>query len=282
MTQTSSRSPLLLFLMLGIGLVAVERWLATGSDGRRVVPVTHEQVEALRARWNAQWGREPTDRELQGLIDESVREGILYREALRLNLDRNDPIVRRRLARKMTFMLEDNSAASEPARRELAEYFAAHVERYREAVRMTFQHVFLSGVRRENPQRDSAGLLQELRNGPEGSWRAAGDAFALLREYSDRTEREISELFGAAFASALGDLHPSDWHGPVSSEYGTHLVRVLRRSSPPQPELEDVRERVVRDLLAARRRERNTAALQALRERYDVRLPVVSGPEERP
>ena len=128
-------------------------------------------------------------------LDEAVREGILYREALRLNLDRDDQIVRRRLARKMTFMLEDNSDAREPVRRELEEYFAAHVERYREAVRTTFQHVFLSGARRENPQRDSAGLLQELRDGPEGSWRAAGDAFALLREYSDRTEREISELF---------------------------------------------------------------------------------------
>ncbi len=59
-------------------------------------------------------GRPPTGRELRRLIDEAVRDEILYREALRLSLDRDDPIVRRRLAQKMTFMLEDNTEVQAP------------------------------------------------------------------------------------------------------------------------------------------------------------------------
>ena len=282
MTPVPSRRPLLVFLVLGIGLFAVERWLAAGSDARRVVTVTDEQVDALRARWDAQWGRGPTARELQGLIDEAIREEILYREALRMSLDRDDPIVRRRLAQKMTFMLEDNSDVQEPAPGEVEAFFTANAERYREAARSTFQHVFLNAGEREDSPRAAARLLRELRSDPERSWRAAGDAFALLREYAARTDREIAEIFGPGFSDALADLAAGDWQGPVGSTHGTHLVRVLARSMPRTPALEDVRERVARDLLEARRREQNAAALKTLRERYDVRLPNAELLRERP
>ena len=282
MKPTRVNSPLIVFLLLGSGVFAGERWLADGNDERRIVRVTVEQVDALRARWDAQWGRPPTGRELQGLIDEAVREEILHREALRMSLDRDDPIVRRRLARKMTFMLEDNSDAQEPVPRHVEEYFAAHAERYRQPARTTFQHVFLSEDRREDPERDATGLLRALRNEPEGSWRAAGDPFALLREYADRTDREIAESFGADFPAALADLAPGDWHGPVTSAHGTHLVRVLTRSTPRTPALKDVRERVAQDLLEAWRRAQNAAALQTLRERYEVQLPVLNAFEARP
>ena len=277
MTPSPSRSPLLVFLVLGVGLFAVERWLADGNSEERVVTVTGEQVDALRARWDAQWGRPPTDRELQGLLDEAVREEILYREALRLGLDRDDPIVRRRLAEKMTFMLEDNAQPPAPGAREVEAYFAAHAERYREPQRTTFRHVYLSGDRRADPQRDAADLLRVVRDGVDG-WRRAGDPFSLLREYTERTDREIAELFGADFAAALDGLPAGEWHGPLDSALGTHLVQVLNRRTPRRPALGDVRERVVPDLVAAQRRDQNRAALRALRERYDVRTPAAERP----
>ena len=282
MTSPLNRSPLLVFLLLGIGLFTGERRLADGDDERRVVTVTDEQVDALRARWDAQWGRAPAGRELRGLIDEAVREEILYREALRMSLDRDDPIVRRRLAQKMTFMLEDNAEVPTPTDREVEEYFSAHAQGYREPLRTTFRHVFLSNDRRDDPRRDAAAVLREVRDGEDGSWRGAGDPFRLLGEYTDRTDREIAELFGADFATALGDFAVGGWHGPVASVHGMHLVRVLGRSTPRTPALDDVRERVVRDLLEARRRERNRDALRALRERYDVRLPVSPPRAARP
>ena len=281
MTAPLNKSPLLVFLLLGSGLFAGQRWLAD-ADERRVVTVTDEQVDALRARWDAQWGRPPTDRELQGLLDEAVREEILYREALRLGLDRNDPIVRRRLAEKMTFMLEDNAQLPAPGAREVEAYFAAHAERYRQPRRTTFRHVYLSAGRRADPQRDAAALLQVVRDGETDGWRRAGDPFPLLREYTDRTDREIAELFGADFAAALDGLPAGDWRGPIDSAHGTHLVQVLNRNAPRTPALDDVRERVVSDLLAERRGDQNRVALRALRERYDVRMPAAEPPGERP
>lgn len=280
MTSLLNRSPLLVFLLLGACAVFLERRVAPG--GERTVTVTAEQVDALRARWDAQWGRPPTGRELRGLVDEAVREEILYREALRMDLDRDDPIVRRRLARKMTFMLEDNAELPPPLHGEVADYFAAHVDRYRGPVRTTFQHVFLSSDRRMDPLRDAAALLPEVRGRGARGWRQAGDPFALLREYADRSDQELAELFGSRFASALGRVEPGDWQGPIDSIHGVHLVRVLGRSSPGTPRIDDVREQVVQDLLEARRREQNRSARQALRQRYAVRMPATEASGARP
>ena len=103
--------------------------------------------------------------ELAGLVEEAVKEDILYREALRLGLDRDDTIVRRRLAQKMTFMLEDGAAVALPTDRELGAYHAARGERYREPRRTTFVHVFLSDDRRADPAGDARALLDELTSG---------------------------------------------------------------------------------------------------------------------
>lgn len=272
MMPTRRRSPLVMFLLLGAGVFAVDRGLE-GPGGERVITVTDEQIGAIRERWAAQWGRPPTGRELAGLIDEAVREEVLYREALRRSLDRGDPIIRRRLAQKMTFLLEDRTEAPQATAGDLETYYAARAEHYREPRRTTFRHIFLSRDRRTDPERDAAALLREVRAAGGDGWRRLGDPFALLREYTDRTDQEIAELFGGGFAAALPALAAGTWQGPVESAHGAHLVQVVGRVEPRLPALDEIRGRVADDLLESRRRERNRTALLALRERYEVRTP---------
>ena len=275
MNPIFGRSPLVVFLLLGAGVFAVDRWLDDAGAGR-VVTVTEEQLGAIRERWAAQWGRPPTGRELEGLIDETVREEILYREARRRGLDRGDAIIRRRLAQKMTFLLEDSAeapATGAAAAGDIETYYADHAERYREPRRTTFRHVFLSRDRRADPQGDAAALLRRVRGGDGDGWRQLGDPFVLLREYADRTDQEIAELFGGRFAATLPALAAGSWQGPIESAHGVHLVHVIGRTEPRLPALDEVRDLVAEDLLDSRRRERNEAALQTLRERYEIRMP---------
>ena len=275
MTWILGRSPLVVFLLLGASVFAVDRWLDDAGAGR-VVTVTEEQLGAIRERWAAQWGRSPTGRELEGLIDEAAREEILYREARRRGLDRGDAIIRRRLAQKMTFLLEDSAEAPSTgaaAAGDIETYYADHAERYREPRRTTFRHVFLSRDRRADPQGDAAALLRRVSGGGGDGWRQLGDPFVLLREYADRTDQEIAELFGGRFAATLPALAAGSWQGPIESAHGVHLVHVIGRTEPRLPALDEVRDRVAEDLLDSRRRERNEAALQTLRERYEIRMP---------
>ena len=267
------RDPIVVFVLLGVGVFALDGWLA-GSDGARpVIEITPEEVDGLRARWIAQWGREPTGQELRTLVDEAADEEILYREALRLGLDRDDAIVRRRLAQKLTFILEDAGAAGPPSEAEIEEYYARHADRYRRPGRTTFDHVFLSGDSRTDPAGDAAALLDALRAGDDDGWQRLGDPFMLARAYADRSDQEIAGLFGRAFADALSQLPVGGWNGPVASTYGVHVVRVSGRTASRAPALVEVRDRVVADLREDRRRERSLAAYQELRDEYEVLTP---------
>lgn len=268
-------TPLAIFLLLGLAVFALDGW-RDGDAGGRTIEVTEAQLAGIRERWAAQWDRPPTDEELAGLVEDAIKEETLYREALRLGLDRDDTIVRRRLAQKMTFMLEDGAGVTPPTDRELETYHAAHGERYHEPRRTTFVHVFLSDDRRADPSGDARSLLVELATGDGDDWRQLGDPFMLLREYAGRTDPEIAELFGGRFATALPALSPGAWHGPIRSAYGTHLVRVVSRTEPRTPSFTDVRDRVVEDLVAERRREQNEAAFDELRARYEVQMPAAT------
>ena len=278
-----SRSPLLVFLLLGIGVLAFEHWLNGGNAEQRVVTVTAEQVDALRARWDAQWGRPPAEPELQGLIDEAIREEILYREALRLSLDRGDPIVRRRLAQKMTFMLEDNAELPAPAAHEVEAYFAAHTERYRDPDRTTFRHVYL---KRPTGGRTRGGTRRRCCARCAPAKRAAGDRPATrscccesTRTGPTGTSRTCSAWASRPRCAASRQGTGRDLSPPrTASTWSGYWIGGHRLT----PALDDVRERVVRDLLETQRREQNRAALQALRERYDVRMAGSEPLGERP
>ena len=266
----------MLFLVLGVGVFALDLQPTRGGREGHVIEVTADEVERLHARWTAQWGRPPTGPELESLIAEAVDEEILYREAQRLGLDHEDAIVRRRLAQKMTFALDGAGDAAAPSDEEVEEYYARHAGRYRRPARTTFDHVFLSADRRADPAGDAAVLLREMA-ADDGGWTRVGDPFMLARTYAARTDPQIARLFGAEFADAVSALPAGGWNGPVGSTYGMHLVRVRDRTPSRRPSLDELRDRVVADLREERRRERGRAAYRALRDDYEVRLPAAKG-----
>ena len=59
--------------------------------------VAGDRLLRLSESFELVWLRPPTEEELQGLIEDRVREEIFYREARALGLDRDDPVVRDRL-----------------------------------------------------------------------------------------------------------------------------------------------------------------------------------------
>jgi hypothetical protein len=101
-----AREPLLHFILLGALLnLAGALWKRPAAAPRNArIEIPASQVGRLREVWSLQWHRQPTPAELQGLIDDYVREEVLSREAIALGLDRNDDIVRRRLIDKMEFL----------------------------------------------------------------------------------------------------------------------------------------------------------------------------------
>ena len=84
------------------------------QPGSKRIELTLDDVRQLQIGFAAQWERQPTPEELSGLVENRVREEILYREALAAGLDKDDDIVKRRMAQKMQFLAEDVANAHEP------------------------------------------------------------------------------------------------------------------------------------------------------------------------
>lgn len=276
------REPLLHFLAIGAFLFGVYLWLNDpykGSASTRI-EVSANDIELLRARWMKQWQRPPTANELQGLIESHIREEVLYREAVALGLDKDDTIVRRRMAQKMEFLVADVAVPMEPAEAELRAYFEANQERYRDPVTLSFTHIYFNPDRRgASAQSDAEVALTRLQVAKQPPRRAPdlGDRFMLAHEYVGESTPDIARDFGGAFAQALLKLEPDKWQGPVASGYGLHLVYIKDRVEPRLPDFVAVREKVKNDFLVDKRHEVNEFAYQRLRERYEI---VIAAPPE--
>lgn len=258
--------PLVIFLLLGAVIFLIDRTSGGfGEDSASLIEITPALHKRLADQWQAQMGRPASAEETRSLLEQWIREEIYYREAMALGLDRNDTIIRRRLAQKLNFLTEDMADAAEPTTDELNQYFEAHAERFREPARFGFEHRYFSADRREDAQADAQAALQDESQ--------AGDPFILQKSYAGRSEREIADLFGRSFAEALEPLLPvSDaWQGPVQSAYGWHLVRLTQYSPTHVPEFGSVAEKVLEEMRLERRREANEALFADLRAKYRIR-----------
>ncbi|MGE0625330.1 MAG: peptidyl-prolyl cis-trans isomerase [Pseudomonadales bacterium] len=265
------KDPLAVFLLFGLLIFFAQEWLASDSGDYRI-DVTVGQQNRIFDQWQAQMGRPPTAEEAAGLLDQWLREEIFYREAVKLGLDQDDTIIRRRLAQKLTFLNEDLANTEEPADADLTAYFEANAADYRVPERFSFEHRYFSGDRRNDAEADARAALQDAD--------VTGDPFILQRSYAERSAREIADLFGADFARALGTLdtgRPEDWQGPIPSAYGWHLIRLTARTPSRDPLMAEVRDAVRRDYLQARRRDANETFYRTLRARYDVHVETPAG-----
>lgn len=261
------REPLVHFLVLGgllFGAIAFANHLK-----RPVVRIDAQEIEQLAAYWELQSQRPPTRDELAALIHERVDEELLAREAVRLGLDKDDMIVRRRLAQKMAFASEDVAALEEPDEKTLKAYYEANRERYATPGRVAMRHIYFSRDRTgETPQAAAAAALTRLQAGGE----AASDPSLLPLTYADIAEADINRDYGPEFAAAVHKAPVGAWVGPAPSAYGLHLIRVERRLATEVPPLDAVRDEVRAAWLAERRQDENREFRASLRKRYKVEI----------
>ena len=269
------REPLLHFFVLGAALFALYSWLHRGAlDAPNEIFVSRNQVSSLEAQFERVWQRPATAAELQHLVDNWVREEIFYREGLAMGLDRDDPVVRRRVGQKIQFIIE-SVAPAPPSTAELQAWLDAHPARYAiEPVYSLRQVYFDPQHHGASLERDIAGARRVLASGADH----AGDTTLLPFEVQDSSQSEVARTFGTEFAAALEELPLGSWQGPVRSSFGFHLVQLSKRSAGHAPPLEQVRAEVERDLLQAQTAQANDAMYDRLRANYKVRVESAATP----
>ena len=261
------REPLLHFLLAGVVIFAVNAWRGPDTSRRSdKIIVTVDQVARMAVLWEKTWGRTPTEAELQGLVRDQIKEEIYYREALKLGLDINDTVIRRRLRQKMEFLALTDLEMRAPDEAVLRDWFENNAERYAIGPSYWFEQVYFEDA--ESARIEA--MREALQTGAAGD--VHGDPISLPAQMQSANEAEITRTFGQAFYTGLQDLPKDQWSGPVASGFGQHLVRITAIQAASVPSFADRRAQVQRDWLAQARLRTEQEKYETLRGNYTIEI----------
>lgn len=271
--------PLLQFLLVGVALFGAYSYQQRGRSAEaspQEIRLTLDDLAQLQLLFESQWQRPPTPEEFGRMVENKVQEEVLYREAIAMGLDKDDTIVKRRMAQKMQFLAEDVAAAREPTTAELRGWFEKHSAMFAQPPRLSFRHLYFSPDQRgPRAREDAARALEKLVGQPEDAKIAGSlaDRFMFQDYYRDRPPEYLGKEFGPQFALAVAKFAPGSWQGPVESGFGWHLVYVDTVIPSRVPEFEEVESDVKTAWLAEQKAKAWEKAYKDMRAKYTVFLP---------
>jgi PPIC-type PPIASE domain len=220
------RQPLFHFLLIGAGIFVFYYLMNPVADKKQTIIIDDDMVNRIGSLFQKQWNRLPTDAEWNSLLDQEIRQEVYYRQALKMNLDHNDELIRRRMNQKLDFITSDLAELKTPSDTALQAFYQQHKEKYLQEASYSFSHIYFNADKRAHAKEDAATLLPSLpptdKNLPELT--KLGDPFAFAYHTDEATAKEIDAQMGEGFAASLKGLPIGKWSGPVLSGYGTHLI----------------------------------------------------------
>jgi peptidyl-prolyl cis-trans isomerase C len=273
------REPLLHSLVAGALIFAIYQLLnptANLTDRANQIVLTKDDLRQLAVHWLAQGRPLPTADQMHALIEQRISEEVLSREAVALGLDRDDEIIKRRLAQKMDFLAADIAALQDPGDAELRVWYTQNSDRFALSPRASFRHLYFS-FDRPGARDRAVGILDKISGKPADAPEVVrvADPFMFQDYYAERAPDQIAKEFGPGFAKAVFQLKPGAWQGPIQSGYGWHLVFVSTIEPGRVPAFEEVEADVKSAWLDQKQREIKRIAFEAMRARYTVVVPPI-------
>ncbi len=275
------KEPLLHFLVIGASFYLINGLYGkaeVSEDDRRIV-ISAGEVEWLRDSWKKRWSRPPTGEELDGIVRAYLRKLVLSHEAVAMGLDKDDTVIRRRLAQKLEFLSQDLVEFTNPSDEELAAYMNQNLASYEAPAIATMTQIFYDPDKRDDQALAEAERQKSILNAREFDpdyVNGLGDTFFLQKYYPERSQSDIARLFGSGFAESVVDLPVATWSGPILSGYGVHLVYIHDRQAAVTPGLDEVRNKVLQDWKDEKRKELSDSYITNLLARYDVKVEEVA------
>jgi len=252
------KQPLLWFTLIGILLFILDEQF---SIDRNEIIVTAAMQDRLGGLWTTQTGLIASEKELDALVENWIREEILYQEALRLGLDQEDSIVRRRLVQKLGFIAETDDSAP-PERGALEAFYENNLANYTLPVRYSFQQLYFAS------HADAQQAAAKIADGADP--RSLGESSMLNSDYAYRSALDLSATFGAGFAGRLDGLTGDSWQGPVQSGFGFHLI-LLSAIHPSQlTPFDAIQQQVLQDYRRSQQINARNTYIENLIDEYKI------------
>ena len=302
------KKPWLQFLLLGSLLFLAGQRLF--PEPRPVLgPPSAERLAAMAENY-ARFGGGPVSAELQfQFINSELRDELLFREALKRDLQYRDAAVEQRIIRNMRFLDTETDASDtelveqgyalrlhltdEVIRRRLVQImerlivalmsdpvptaeqiqarYQRELENWQEPARYTFSHVFLSADRAVEMPALIEQIVAERMSPTEA--RLLGAPFLSGYEFTRQSPDQMMRVFGAVFAEQLSTApaQAGAWVGPIPSAFGQHYVFIEELEPARTLSLDEVGARIERDLVRESEEQAVTDWVERAMASYEVR-----------
>ncbi len=265
------REPLFHFLLLGAFLFLLFHLINnTQQNSKEDIIIDTNELKGLSAKWEMQWKRPPTKEELSNLIVQNVKQEVFYQEALKMNLDHNDEIIKRRLSQKMEFLSNDLANLTPPNDDELENYFHEHSEKYMLPYSYSLYQLVFTRDNHEKPIQALKSVMAVSNELSIKDLQKKGDQLPFPYHFNTTNSDALASQLGAIFSKSLENLDLNKWVGPVSSGFGEHMVYITHREEPSLPDLSKVKDLVLRDYQYEKQKEVNVTIFKTLKKNYRV------------
>jgi len=274
MMQKLWREPLFHFLLIGGGLFFLYSFLNPSAEQleNNVIRIEESDVERLIKAYQQNWSTPPDSATLKKLLTEEIKAEVFYREALRMQLDHNDEIIRRRLKQKYEFLVKDLADSQQPSEEALQAFYQENGNLYQEPTKLSFSQIYFSPDKRKVPLEDAQKVLAQISNEKANKvdFKRMGDAFHLQNYFAERDYNDIRQLFGQDFAKAIFDKAQTGSATPIRSGYGIHLVNITAIQQKVIKPFSEVKEKVIADWKISQQQLYNEQLYKNLLQKYEV------------
>ena len=232
--------PLVHFLVLGALVFFIYAiFNNTQSSNENKIVISKAQQQQMAYRWQKKHMRPATQDEMQKMIDKNVYTEVMYREGLKMGLEKNDLIIKRRLTQKMEFITSDLTQEKKPTNDELLKYLDEHKKQFMLPSRISFRI-------KENTM--------------------------LPKDNNELTAFEVSRIFGKVFTEELFKLEANKWIKDVRSAYGSLTVFVTGKTSEKLPEFKNIEKKLTVAWMNRQKEKTDTDFYNNLKKEYTVEI----------
>jgi len=270
--------PIFHFIIIGGLLFALDGFFLSTTNPKYLINIDQYRIDWIKNTSFKENGNIPNRQVLSGLIHNDIKQEVFFREALSLNLEKDDVIVRRRLIEKFKFMLEGMTNMSPPTEMQLSEFYRQNPDLFIQPERYSFTHYYFSTEEREHAKEDAEYSLKNYLSinsnlKPTDSInKKIGDPFIMRYHYNNLNKTQISTNFGDEFTKNLTSQTVGNWTGPIESIYGWHLIKISDRRESNLPNFGNIKEKIEIEFQKHQRIITNKRMYEALLAKYKISI----------
>jgi hypothetical protein len=251
--------PTLHFLLVAVVIFALYGINQSGKEN--LLEINQGDIDARIFIQELSGGEELSAEQREQVKIYYIEEQMLVREALAMNLDRDERI-HNILAQKMRHVLSANII--QPTAAELVDFYNENASRYEIPAALNLEELVFNS---SEPLQQA--LLSALQNGAEAETLLAM-AEGTLSALPNVNSVDLANIFDPEFARQLVAAELGNWRGPFISNRGQHWLRVLERNSARTPPLYTIADRVRLDWISAEEDARLQQEIDKLLNQYTI------------